>query len=290
MKVGVLGHGSIGARHVKNLRAMKHEVVCYDPSLESAAVMNRDSLIARSEAIVIATPTERHFQDLTDCINAGKHVFIEKPIATTTGSIRRAIANAKKLGLVVMVGNNLRFHHSVIRTEGWLRANEIGQPLWAQFMVCQENARYTDSVVLNWGAHEIDLALYYLGPAGVVASVVKKDTLGREHVADITLQHLSGCQSTIHLDYVTAPEIRTSHIVGTKGRIVTDLVARNAMLYNGDDEWTVTGARDNYDANYVSELHAFFDRIDGRLTLGTDGEFGLATVDICEQARRMAGV
>jgi len=251
--------------------------------------MDRDSVIEKSDAVIIATPTERHFQDLTDCINAGKHVFIEKPIATTTGSIRRAIANAKELGLVVMVGNNLRFHHSVMRAKRWIATDEIGLPVWAQFMVCQANNKYTDSVVLNWGAHEIDLALFYLGPAGVVAANVVKDSNGREAIADITLTHLSGCQSTIHLDYVTTPEIRSSYIIGTHGRISIDLVTRNTMLYR-NGEWTVVVARDSYDDNYVSELSAFFERIDGRETPGADGEFGLATVGICEQARRMAGV
>lgn len=284
--IGVIGLGSIGMRHAINLIEMGNAVYGVEPDENRMAdfvdgggmVLDRQSV----DAYVIASPTSQHHYAL---FQLGEHLplFVEKPIAD-----RLPVARAN----VVMVGYMLRWHSCVKQAREWLAAGDIGTPLWATLTCAQFNDRpayLRDGVILNW-SHEIDLALYLLGPAHVSAAAARiKD--GCDDIADILLEHESGARSTIHLDYVTRPEIRQTLIVGSEGQIVLDLVSRHAWLRDTDGGILehFQGV-DSFDKNYVEEMQAFIDRIDGKDTLGATGEDGLAALQICLDARKMAGV
>src|SRR4051812_42314823 len=106
MRILVLGAGSIGSRHVLNLRELGHEVRSYDPRNDD--IEDRVPRIRWAQAIVIATPTSRHYQDILDCQRAGKMIFCEKPLVSDQIECR-----AVDLHQIMMVGYNLRFHSCV---------------------------------------------------------------------------------------------------------------------------------------------------------------------------------
>jgi predicted dehydrogenase len=287
---GILGHGSIGKRHAQNLVRLGHKVLTFDPSNpipKSAppfiAMHDEQDLINNADAILICSPTALHYEHLVKGLFARKPIFVEKPIGDTE--------KCHFLGSVMgrdpfMVGYNLRFHSCVKKAKEWLDNGILGQIQWASFVVGQKNDKLDylrDGVILNW-SHEIDLALYLLGPAKVLQASARVTGSG-EDIADIWLQHDSGARSSIHLDYVTKPEIREAWIVGANNRIGMDLVGRNASLgeyvHRGDD---------SFDQNYVEEIRAFIDRIDGKETIGCNAKEGLAALEICLQARRLAGL
>lgn len=296
MKFGVIGLGSIGMRHAKNLLAMGHTVLGYDPDgsrmkllLEQggeAGWMKPEAVSSGIlDAVVITTPTHQHWAGLDAAITAGKHVFVEKPIGDIKMTNADCFRIAKKKNLVIMVGNNLRFHSCVKKAKEWMP--KIGQPLWANFTLAQYNdkpAYLRDGVILNWGAHEIDLALYLLGEVKVMSSVVGR---GREEtIADIGLLHANGCAAHIHLDYLTKPEWRGFDIIGTDGRMHCNLVERY-IGFRGSHEDGFWG-NDSFDENYIEEMQAFIDRINGKQTLGATGEEGLACLEILLRAKEMA--
>lgn len=296
--IGVIGLGSIGLRHAHNLLAMGHRVRDYDVEMKKRLALNgvlwdMDEVL-ESDAVVIASPTVEHLLHLMQCVDAGKHVFIEKPISYgNAAAVNVALREAAKKKLVVMMGNNLRFHSCVKQAKEWLDDDLIGKPIWANFTCAQYNDKYTDSVILNWGAHEIDLALYLLGPAKVIGSTARINS-GRDDddIADIVLLHSSGARSTIHLDYVTRPEWRGFMISCERGRISTNLVSRQARLYRPDrnSEIDFDGSDGSYDQDYIEEISAFVDRIDGKETLGATGAEGLACLEILLEAQKQAGV
>ena len=305
--IGVIGLGSIGMRHAKNLLAMGHRVLGYDPdgsrmkmlieqndpSCEGEAGwgVGPQALCDSCDALVIASPSADHFLQLAMAIKDGLPVLVEKPIAT---EFLEALSHVLKAArATVMVGNNLRFHNCVKKAREWLDAGLIGQPLWANFTLAQLNDKYIEDVVLNWGAHELDLARYLLGDCEVVAA-----SHASGGIADIILRHGNGCQTTVHLDYLTKPEVRRFSIIGTNGRIIVDLVGRHVWKCgNEKGEHTNPIAEgldfrgtDSFDQNYIEEMQAFLDRIDGKETLGATGEDGLAVLELCLEARRMAGI
>src|SRR3990172_9792058 len=126
--IGVIGLGSIGMRHAKNLQAMGYDVRGYDPDkkkrLESSWTIDE---VLDSDAIVIASPTKNHFHHLHVVLSEEKPAFIEKPISN------EMIGLSHEVGAKLMVGYNLRFHSCVKKAKEWLDAGLIGRPLWANF-------------------------------------------------------------------------------------------------------------------------------------------------------------
>lgn len=288
MKVGVIGLGSIGLRHAKNLRDLGHEVIGYDPDerkmWEFQGHTSERIMCFGGDAVVIASPSEHHIHDLLSAVVFGVPLLIEKPIALeVTEKLRALIAelNADE-GLPAMVGYNLRFHGSAIQAKTWMDRADIGNPLWAHFCCGQKNDRY-GHLIQNW-SHEIDLALWLLGPAKLVAC------LATDRVADLLLLHENGCQTSIHLDYVTHRESRYFNIVGTKGGITVDLVCRAGILNTSTEPHTVVKGADTFDENYITEMKAFLRRAEGHPAYGAKIEDGLAVLEICDAARTMAGL
>ena len=295
--IGVIGLGSIGLRHAKNLLAMGHAVHGFDPDqermklfFESGGHAGATDFSTILEALVIASPSEQHLSDLGKAVGAGKHIFIEKPIATgDANSVKHLVSwSTLETGKVVMVGNNLRFHSCVKKAREWLSARLIGRPLWANFTLAQYNDKYTEDVVLNWGSHELDLARYLLGPCWVKAAV------GDREIADIILMHDIGCRTTGHLDYVTKPERREFMIGGTEGVLRINLVARWATIHSPGNimtHSTLESEAGSFDEDYIAEMHAFIDLIDGKpVPHAATGMDGLAVLELCLEAKKMAGI
>jgi predicted dehydrogenase len=280
--IGIIGMGSIGKRHANNLTALGHNVIGYDtdPKLNQSIHFadNLDAMIEYVDAVVIASPTNTHLDYIIKAIEAGKPFFVEKPI--TDCVVTDHLANA-----ITMVGYNLRFHQCVLRAEEWIKEGYIGDPIWANFVVAQKNDKYTDSVILNW-SHEIDLALHLLGPANLINYAIGVDPVSmRQKIADLHLFHSNGCRSTVHLDYLTEPEIRQSIIVGKDATIIMDLVHRHAWL-RSRTTLDHCEATDNWDQNYLDEIETFLARCDGVETIGCTGAEGLEVLKICLATRK----
>lgn len=277
-KIGVLGHlGSIGSRHLKNFKELGCNVDGWDPLKNHP--LDRASLIAWADAIVVATPTEQHFVDLIT-IPMDKFIFVEKPIVAR----REQIPEKLNEDNILMVGYNLRFHSCVKKAREWLGKGVIGKPVWARFTCAQYNDKPSylrDGVILNW-SHEIDLALYLLGPAELMGA-----TDSGSNLADLTVFHTPiGCQTTIHLDYLTKYERRSFLIVGTEGSIEADLVGRQALhLDNSGVVIERFGGRDSFDGNYLDEARCFLKRLEGEETLGCTAAEAMKVVELCLQAK-----
>lgn len=277
MKIGVLGAGSIGSRHIRNLTELGHNVDVYDPNVCESSLRG---VTEWADAVVIATPTAQHFRDIRRCHALGKPMFVEKPLV---GTCEEWISVPTEN--IQMVGYNLRFHSCVKKARELMGVGRIGRPLWARFTCAQFNDRpdyLRDGVVLNW-SHEIDLAIYLIGAAGFVAAAITK----KDDMADIALTHeRTGCQTVIHLDYLTKPERRGFMIVGEDGAIEADLVNRNLFLKDSNGKVVeLFQGRDSWDGNYLDEMRKFIDRLNGKDVIGCTAAEALLVNGICFQAK-----
>jgi predicted dehydrogenase len=273
-KIGILGLGSIGGRHYENFEKLGCVVSCYD--LEYNKPHLRQEVIDWADAIVIATPTAQHYQDIR---SINKPMLVEKPIVADT--VQWAMVPTKH---IAMVGYNLRFHSCVRRAREWLGEGLIGKPLWARFTVAQysDKADYIrDGLCLNWG-HEIDLALFLLGHAVMITSAGDD-----QRTVDIILNHdVHHCQTVVHLDYLTKYERRGFLIVGTDGSIEVDLLRRKAFCPDNRGLYTRNfQGRDTFDSNYVDEAKAFLDRLDGKTTDGCTADEAMHVANIALLAK-----
>jgi len=234
-----------------------------------------------AEAIVIASPTQQHYEDINDCHYASIPMLVEKPIV----SLPLQWASVPTHN-VLMVGYNLRFHSCVKRVKHWMGEGLIGKPLWARFtcgQFCDRLDYLRDGVILNW-SHEIDLALFLLGPATLVTAAGRNDP---EDMVDIILDHnVTRCQTAIHLDYLTRFERRGFMIVGTEGSIEADLISRQALIRDNKGSIPeIYYGRDNFDRNYLEEDRTFLARLNGKTTDGCTADEAMHVANICLLAK-----
>lgn len=273
MIIGILGaHGSIGARHAANIQVLGHQWRGYDPARPDL-YFSRQTVLDHSEAFVIASPTNQHWQDIWDTWVRERPILCEKPIIhPCRHTLEKLMDLGGNRGLRhTYVGFNLRFHPEVIRAKQWVATRK---PWAANFIVAQHTdkpAYLRDGVVSNWASHEIDLALYLLGPATV------KKAWGDDTQATIILNHDSGCVSTIYADYITQPEARGFSI---------DIDEPQER-----EEFILTGR--SFDPDYVAEMATFITLAQAggarSSTLAT-WQDGAAVVDIVIQAREKMGL
>lgn len=292
--IGVIGLGSIGMRHAKNLLAMGHHVFGTDtdsskrnPLREIGGTWNNQGKIWECDGVIIASPSGQHGIQTGIAVSLRIPVLVEKPIGVS-GTDAEILSDLLQnmADKPVMVGNNLRFHSCVKKAKEWLDAGLIGTPLWANFTLAQYNDKYTDDVILNWGAHELDLARYLLGTC-IIAQAV-----GDRKIADIILVHANECQTTVHLDYMTEPETRNFRIQGVDGFIAGELTGqrRSVLWYAGQTEPQIEYGDDSFDENYIEEMQEFIARIDGAIGIGASGEDGLAVLELILEAKKLAGI
>lgn len=185
IKIGVLGAGHLGKIHLKCIAQIsEYELIgFYDPDAEKAKAVAEElglkrfedasSLIDASDVVDIVTPTISHFECAVEAIKKSKHVFIEKPIATTPQEALKMIDLAAEADVKVQVGHVERFNPAFSAAKG-----EINNPLFIEaHRLAEFNPRGTDvPVVLDLMIHDID----------IVMSVVKSN-IRRVHASGVNV-------------------------------------------------------------------------------------------------------
>jgi len=188
IKVGVVGCGYWGPNLVRNLRQAPDcelKVLC-DASENRLAHMRRlypevaatrqyDDLLQDGEldAVVIATPVRFHYTMAKAALEAGKHVFIEKPIARTGAEAQELVTLAQKQGLVLMVGHTFLFSPAVRRMKEIIDAGDIGQVQYISARRLNLGLFQKDiNVAWDLAPHDISILLYLLEESPLVTDEV----------------------------------------------------------------------------------------------------------------------
>lgn len=171
LKIGVLGAGHLGKIHLKQIREIREYdlIGFYDSDDKQAklaaketgakAIRDFDEIVSEAEVIDIVTPTTSHFKYAVEAIEAGKHVFIEKPLTYTLEEADILVKKVRKSGVKAQVGHVERFNPA------FLAAQEEGlDPAFIEATrISQYNPRGTDvSVVLDLMIHDLDLVLHLI--------------------------------------------------------------------------------------------------------------------------------
>lgn len=197
--MGVVGLGNQGLLHLKVLRQLPEaEVVAVaDVELERARRVAADYEVPRSyssatdlcedpevEAVVVATPDHLHFEPAVTALRAGKHVLVEKPMATRLKDAQDMAAEAKKRGVLLMVNFENRFNPPFAYVKELLERGELGSPIHAYIRL--SDTLYVPRRMLSWASrtsvafflmsHTADLARWYFGesPREVYAASVTR--------------------------------------------------------------------------------------------------------------------
>lgn len=297
----VVGCGSIGKRHIRNLKAMKAgNVIAYDVSIDQCRNVEQEfgvkthssldeALSQKPDIALICTPTSLHIPAAMAAARKGCHLFIEKPLSHTLEGVDELIEIVAQKKLISLVGCNMRFYHGPRKVKEIIDSGIIGRIFSARIQTSSFlptlRPNYKNSYAakgdLGGGCvldsiHEIDLAIWYLGDIKSVYSITRNMgalDIETEEQSEIICEFQSGTIGSIHLDYISRTYERTNQIIGENGSIFWDFIKGSVKVYNADgDKWEVYDQPWNYDINqmYIDELIYFLSHIsDGQSTFNS---------------------
>jgi predicted dehydrogenase len=307
IRIGVLGVGHFGRFHALKLAARGCLSGLYDADPARAAAIAAETgapaldaaaLIAASDALVVAVPTAFHHRLGMQVLEAGRHLFVEKPIAATLSEAEALIAAARSRRLVLQVGHIER-HSAAIRT---LRASgaEQGAMSFEATRVAPFRPRSLDvSVVLDLMIHDLDLVLSLAGsPLAEVRAVGRPVLSPHPDFAVAQLRFESGAAATVTASRMSVGLERRLRVLGPEGETRVDFLARSLeRLHPGGAEpvatmpgWGITRATwVEYDS-LEAEQAAFIAGIETGAPVEASGEVGLRALDAALRVERaMAG-
>jgi predicted dehydrogenase len=243
------------------------------------------------EAIVNTTPNAAHLETTRAAAEAGKHVFLDKPIANTVGDARALTAACRKAKVVLALGYQRR-RESHFR---WVkqRIGEFGKLVNAEANISRDRLgqidltswRYTaegmpGGVMLQIGIHYTDVLEYLLGPVKAVSGQFARLVLPGDNpdVASLVLEHDNGALSTLNASYASASEYYLMNIYGKEATAFYDLHNGLRLQKRGSEKAEAVSCPKN-DA-IADELDEFAAAVRGEAEPEMDGEKSTASLAV----------
>lgn len=314
----VVGCGSIGLRHIRNLEALDGiRVLATDPDPEArerartAGAVLFDSLAAgldhQPSLVMVCTPPHLHVAVARAAVAADADVFIEKPIdVAVTSELDALLAEARTRRRLVAVGYNLRFHAGVRALRQALQSGTIGSPLLidAEFGYYLPDWRPGRDYRLNYGArrsegggilldasHEVDYLRWIAGEVSSVYAIIERVSalaIDVEDVALLSLRLMSGAVAQVRLDCVQRRYSRRCKIAGSEGVLEWTWRSGLRSWRPDNDEPTLLEGPPDPDRMYVDELRDLVDAVLTRRAPEVTGEDARRTLEVIDAARRAA--
>jgi predicted dehydrogenase len=221
----------------------------------SQVVNNIDAVLADPEvdAVIVATPASSHHSIAMQVLESGKHVFVEKPLATTTRDADELTVLAETNKRTLMVGHTFLYNAAVRYAKKLLADEELGQ---LYYIYSQRlNLGQVRSDVNAWwnlAPHDVSILLYLMDgklPASVSATGVSYIQPGIEDVVFATLKWANGVTGHIHVSWLDPGKIRKMTLVGSRKMVVYDDVSDDKIMIfdKGVDRVPKIGERMDYD-------------------------------------------
>tara|TARA_E500000178_G_scaffold355897_1_gene430413 strand:+ start:3139 stop:4089 length:951 start_codon:yes stop_codon:yes gene_type:complete len=261
--VGLIGFGSIGKRHYKNLKEIFSSIIIYDPKYHNKKKL--EEIYNFCDDIFICSPLDSHENYLKKSMQLKKNIFIEKPLLLNTKKFYKPIINYYKNKKVIYVGFNLRFRKIVKFIKDEIDKNNFGKIYWAKFLMSSylpnwrnnynihksyANSKINGGVLLD-SIHELDLAEFFFGNSKLKSYYLDNLNILKiksDEYANLTLKHNNGVISNIQLDYLNKNNKREITICGSKNYLEADIVKgelkiigkkriKKKINYNRNDEY-----------------------------------------------------
>ena len=260
------------------------------------------------DAVVVATPMSTHYPLGMAALEAGKHLFLEKPMATSSKDCRRLIALAAEKKRALMVGHTFIYTPPVRKIKALMDSGELGDIYYVNIERVNLGIFQKDAnVVWDLAPHDVAMMnfLFQADPIRVSClgkSYVQSD-LGIEDVAFLTLEYPGGTIVNIHVSWLDPNKIRKCTFVGSRKMLVYDDVHPSEKIRVFDKGVDVQPHYDNFGEfqllyrsgdifvphlDNVEPLKAetahFLDLIQGKVSCLSSGDHGLKVVQVLEQA------
>ncbi|MDO8542971.1 MAG: Gfo/Idh/MocA family oxidoreductase [Opitutaceae bacterium] len=312
-RIVVVGLGSIGRRHAR-LLARRDDLIVEWCEAEPAAIAAAQAdlgppakihgsfaqmLGTAPELVLIATPHAAHAAQTIAALEAGAHVFCEKPMADTLASAARMRRAAATSGRVLTFGFQLHFNPGLRRLRELVAAGSLGELVHFHCRVgsyitlvnsrSRHQSRLEGALLMDY-THQPDLLYWFLGdaPNGVFASGGQGGRLelsSRPNFIALNCDYRRSLLATIHLNYVQMPERHEYEIVGDEGWALFDFntgrlrLGRRASASESVEEFPV-----ERDPMYAAEHTAFLDAVAGRRPPESPPDEAIVSMQIIDAA------
>jgi len=319
LKVVIIGFGSIGQRHCKNLLeksnaeiflSTKHNIKNFKNNKRIHNLSSLEECLKNQPDIgLICNTSNLHVETAIKLAKNNCHLLIEKPLSNSLKNITRLLSLVEKNKIITLMGFNLRFHPCLIKIKQLLSKNKIGRVIY----VDAENGSYlpdwhpnedyrksySSRKTLGGGAvltciHEIDYLRWLFGDVKEVSAISGKFSdlkIDSEDLASISLRFKNNIIAHVHLDFFQRPAERNCKIVGTNGTLFCDFNKNIISLYKPNEKkWKKIINLKNYNINdmYVGEMKQLLKCVKTQKKSVNDIKQGLETLKIALAIQKSA--
>ena len=316
MKALVIGLGSIGIRHLNNLHALGVS--------QLSALRRRNSplrgeipgsvklfsdydevLMNPPDIVVIANPTSMHLPYAKKALEAGCHVYLEKPVSHNLDGVDGLLELQAKQNSVVQVGCQLRCHPQLVKIKEWIDSGKLGAVYsvaadvgeylpdwhpWEDYRTSYAARNDQGGGVILTMIHEIDYLYWIFGPMTVEHSMGGNLTpleIDVEDTALITLRDNKGIPIHLRMDYWRRPSVRTLNIVAEKGEVSWDYHKGDLLLHSEGKLVEDIKISDDWDRNnlFLDMMTDFLDAVKGHRSVCSPLSDGIEVLKIAITAK-----
>lgn len=294
-KILLIGFGSIGRRHLRNLQSVgQSDIIVYrtgHSTLPDNDLLNVQittdiykTLAYNPTAAIIANPTALHIQSALIAAKTGCHLLLEKPISHNMDGVEELLKIVRIQNLVVLVGFQFRFHLGLQQIKNLLDNGAIGQVVsvqaqWGEYLPSWhpwEDYRKSYSARADLGGgvlatlcHPFDYLRWLIGEVTAVSAMLGYQgglEISVEDTADVQLLFNNGAIGYVHLDYVQRPSSHWLRIIGQQGTLYWDNADGNVHFYSAQrGQWEILEIPKDFERNFmfVREIEHFLACIAG---------------------------
>jgi protoporphyrinogen oxidase/predicted dehydrogenase len=201
---------AVGSRYPGVRLTTKYEEVIRDPEVE---------------AVALATPVSTHYPLAMSALQAGKHTFVEKPLAGSSAEVVELMELANENGLVLMPGHTFLYSPAVTTIKSLIDSGELGEIYFISSSRVNLGLHQPDaSVVWDLGPHDFSILRYWLEALPTEVSALSRGCVipGVPDVCFINLKYPSGAVAHVELSWLSPSKLRRTAIVGSKKMVVYD--------------------------------------------------------------------
>ena len=247
------------------------------------------------DAVAVVTPSHTHYKIVKQAIEAGKHVYVEKPISTVAAEAMSLAKIAEENNKILMVGHLLMYHPAVNRLKMLIAEGVLGEIRYVQSDRLNINYFKNDrSVMWDLAPHDVSMTSYVLGkePVRVISAVgASSDNNDIMDITHVTIEYEGGIIAHISDSWIH-PQKRVVLLVrGTKATAILDDTLQEGKLKVYDNKKGSQNDIEIFDYLEIEplklECQHFLNCIEHNKTPRSDGENGYMIVKILETAENM---
>jgi predicted dehydrogenase len=253
------------------------------------------------EAVLNTTPNDAHLETTRAAAQAGKHVFLDKPIANSVSAGRAIAQVCREAGVVLALGYQRRreSHFRYVRAQ--IDAGAFGKVVNAEANISRDRLGKIDlsswryqaagmpgGVMLQIGIHYADVLEYLLGPVAAVSGRFAQLVLPGDNpdVASLVLEHENGALSTLNASYASASEYYLMNVYGKEATAFYDMHNGLRLLKRGEERVVPVACEKN--DTIAEELEEFAAAVRGEAEVEMDGERATRSLAVIRAGIRSA--